>query len=132
MILKINLKKRMKKMKNPKMNSLFFVILTLFLAIFLISCSSVSMEQAESSAKQFITTNVIFHVQNKTIVPYVYIADRKKEGGNFVFTGMASTTNDKEVKSAKFSVVVDNAGKVIMFNGKEVSALPNQNNIQNQ
>jgi hypothetical protein len=114
---------KMMKTRNLRKNKAIFILF----AIFLVSCSSVTIEQAENSAREFVATNVKFRVDNETVTPNVFIADRKKEGSNFVFTGMASTTKEDEKKSAKFSVVVDKNGNVIRFNNNPVSALPSPN-----
>lgn len=109
-------------MKNQKMRSRLLAII--FLAIFLASCTSVSEEEAKNSAILFIKSNVAFHAENKTIsAPYMQVVNSKKESGMFVFDIIATTTAEEKVKSAKFNVVVDKDGKVILFNNQSTALM---------
>ncbi len=105
---------------NNKIIASFFVFLLLFLS----SCTSVSQDEAKSTAILFIKSNVAFHTENKTVTsPYMQVVNSKKEGDNFIFDIIATTTGEEKIKSAKFNVVVDSTGKVIKFNNQSVALM---------
>lgn len=109
------------------MNKLLIVAAIL---IFLVSCTTISKEDAEKSAIGFVKNNVKFYSENKTIIDaYYQVVNFKKENENYVFDIIATTTSTEKIKSGKMSVVVDKTGNVIMVNNKPIppqqSTLPN-------
>lgn len=111
-------------MKKRKSDYLLFMIT--ISAILISGCADSGERRAEESAKAFVERNVVFHIENRTVSnPYVQVVERRKDGANYVFEMIATTTGEERIKSAKVSVVADRRGNVLMFNGKSTSLPPN-------
>ncbi len=101
------------------------ILSVLALAVLLSACSSISKEQAEGKALEFVKANVKFYTkgsENRSDVPS-YNFDRmtsyEKDGvWNVAVHVSAIIAND--TKENDILVGVDKNGKVVSMNGKEV------------
>ena len=112
-------------MKNMKFKIRYLLFALLFALLALPSCSSISQQESEKTAVNFINSNVKFFAkeQNSTLALPKYTIDSissYRENSDWVVIMHVSASTINETKKNDLTVKVDNRGRVVEFNGKTV------------
>jgi len=107
------------------------IIIILVIAVFLVfGCSSLSKDQAEKTALNFINSNVKFFAkdqeENKDLAQYnIEDMTSYKDGKDWVVIAHISADLKDEEKSNDISIKLNNKGQVVEFNGRKVPIINN-------
>lgn len=102
-----------------------YAALILIVMLLISGCGSITKDEAEEKAMEFIKKNVKFFTKegNSTLdVPQYAIKDVSSytEGKNFIVVAKISSSFENETKQNDMIVKVNPKGEVIEFNGQEV------------